>query len=133
MTLYTKDGSYPAELPERIRLSSGKTRTDSSTFTASQISSAGYTAVSAPPTKGEFQHLRWTGTAWQLVDYTDDEIAAIHRQTRDELLKQTDVYALSDVTMSSAMSTYRQGLRDVPQQSGFPGTITWPTHPDDAD
>jgi len=133
MTLYTKNGSYPAELPERIRLSSGKTRTDSSTFTASQISSAGYTAVSAPPTPTQFQHLTWTGTAWKLIDFTDAEIAAIRRKERDELLKETDVYALSDVTMSSEMSTYRQNLRDVPQQSGFPNTITWPTHPDDAD
>jgi len=132
MTLYTKNESYPTELPERIRLSSGKTRTDSSTFTTEEISDAGYTSVTAPPAKGEFQHLRWTGTAWQLVDYTDDEIAAIHRQTRDELLKETDVYALSDVTMSSAMSTYRQNLRDVPQQTDFPTTITWPTHPGEA-
>jgi len=132
MTLYTKDGSYPAPLPERIRLSSGKTRTDSSTFTAAQISSAGYTAVSAPPAKGEFQHLVWTGTAWSLVDFTDDEIAAIQRKERDRLLEDTDVYALSDVTMSSEMSTYRQALRDVPQQTDFPTTITWPTHPDDA-
>ena len=124
MTLYTKNGSYPAPLPERIRLSSGVTRTDSS---------AGYTAVSAPPTKGEFQHLVWTGTAWSLVDYTNDEIAEIHRQERDRLLEETDVYALSDVTMTAEMSTYRQALRDVPQQTGFPGTVTWPTHPDDAD
>lgn len=134
MTLYTKNGSYPAELPERIRLSSGETRTDSSTFTASEIASAGYTAVSNPPEKGDFQHRTWTGTEWKLVDFTSDEIAAIQRKERDERLKQTDIYAsLSDVTMSSEMSTYRQALRDVPQQTGFPSTITWPTHPDYAD
>lgn len=132
MTLYTKDGAYPAPLPERIRLSSGVTRTDSSTFTAAQISSAGYTAVSAPPTAGEFQHLTWTGTAWKLVDFTDDEIAAIRREERDDLLKATDIYGLGDMTMSSEMSTYRQALRDVPDQAGFPTTVTWPTHPDDA-
>lgn len=131
MTLYTKNGSYPAELPERIRLSTGKTRTDSSTFTASQIASAGYTAVSNPPAKGDFQHRTWTGTAWKVVDFTDDEIASIQRKERDERLKQTDVYALSDVTLSSAMSTYRQALRDVPAQAGFPNTITWPDEPDD--
>jgi len=131
MSLYTKNGEYPKPLPNRIRLSNGTTRTDSSTFTAQEISDAGYTLVTAPPTKGDFQHLRWTGTAWQLVDYTDDEIAAIQRDIRDALLEETDIFGLSDVTMSSAMSTYRQNLRDVPQQSGFPNTITWPTHPDD--
>ena len=30
-------------------------------------------------------------------------------------LKETDFYALSDVTMSDAMSTYRQSMRDIPQ------------------
>jgi hypothetical protein len=35
----------------------------------------------------------------------------------------------SDVTMSSAWTTYRAALRDVPAQSGFPNSITWPTKP----
>jgi len=34
---------------------------------------------------------------------------------RNEKLKETDFYALSDVTMSSEMSTYRQKMRDLPQ------------------
>ena len=37
------------------------------------------------------------------------------KQIRLERLKETDFYALSDVTMSDAMSTYRQALRDIPQ------------------
>jgi hypothetical protein len=57
-------------------------------------------------------------------------LAATERATRDDLLKATDHYGLSDVTMSEAMTTYRQALRDVPQQEGFPGTITWPTKPE---
>jgi hypothetical protein len=57
-------------------------------------------------------------------------LAASERSTRDDLLKATDHYGLSDVTMSEAMATYRQALRDVPQQEGFPGTITWPTKPE---
>jgi hypothetical protein len=44
-------------------------------------------------------------------------------------LKATDHYGLSDVTMTDAMAAYRQALRDVPQQAGFPQTITWPTKP----
>ncbi len=56
-------------------------------------------------------------------------LAATERSTRDELLKATDHYGLSDVTMTEAMTTYRQALRDVPQQTDFPGTITWPTKP----
>ena len=57
-------------------------------------------------------------------------LAATERSTRNELLKATDHYGLSDVTMSADMATYRQALRDVPQQEGFPGTITWPTKPE---
>tara|TARA_R100001460_G_scaffold48016_1_gene85893 strand:+ start:3849 stop:4346 length:498 start_codon:yes stop_codon:yes gene_type:complete len=56
-------------------------------------------------------------------------LAASKRATRDELLKETDHYGLSDVTMSDEMTTYRQALRDVPQQSDFPSTITWPEKP----
>ena len=37
------------------------------------------------------------------------------RQIRNQKLKETDFYALSDVTMSDAMSTYRQKMRDLPQ------------------
>ncbi len=35
------------------------------------------------------------------------------RQKRDGLLKETDYYALSDVTMSDDMKKYRQDLRDI--------------------
>ena len=60
----------------------------------------------------------------------NNEKAAVERATRDNLLKETDHFALSDVTMTDAMRTYRQALRDVPQQSEFPNTITWPTKPE---
>jgi len=56
-------------------------------------------------------------------------LAASERAKRDELLKETDHYGLSDVTMSTEMTTYRQALRDVPQQTDFPSTISWPTKP----
>ena len=56
-------------------------------------------------------------------------LEATERSTRDDLLKATDHYGLSDVTMTDAMTAYRQALRDVPQQTDFPGTITWPTKP----
>ena len=36
------------------------------------------------------------------------------RSRRNQLLAETDFYALSDVTMSSDMETYRQELRDLP-------------------
>ena len=52
------------------------------------------------------------------------------RQHRDRLLRDTDWWMLSDTsTPTSEQLTYRQNLRDVPSQAGFPTTITWPTKP----
>lgn len=59
----------------------------------------------------------------------DADAAYSVRAERDQKLKDTDWMALSDVTMTAEWSTYRQALRDIPQQAGFPHTITWPTEP----
>lgn len=129
MALYSLNGAYPKKLPERIRLSDGSTRTDSSTYTAEEIVDAGYAAVTNKPIAGEFQYVNWTGTEWSVTDWTTEEKASHYRRQRDNLLKSTDTYALSDLVMSTEMTTYRQALRDVPQQAGFPDTITWPAAP----
>jgi len=50
------------------------------------------------------------------------------REERNALLAETDWMAGSDVTMSSAWKTYRQALRDLPAQSGFPD-VDFPTKP----
>jgi hypothetical protein len=49
------------------------------------------------------------------------------RAKRDGLLQETDWMALSDVTMSDSITAYRQALRDIPSQAGFPFSVTWPT------
>jgi hypothetical protein len=59
----------------------------------------------------------------------DTEAAANVRSQRDQKLKDTDWMGMSDVTMSTEWATYRQALRDIPSQAGFPNTITWPTEP----
>jgi hypothetical protein len=59
----------------------------------------------------------------------DADAAERVRADRDSRLAATDWMGMSDVTMSADWATYRQGLRDVPAQSGFPHTITWPTEP----
>ena len=54
------------------------------------------------------------------------------REDRNRLLADTDFYALSDVTMSSAMTTYRQDLRDLPSGKTTKAHVdgaTWPTKP----
>jgi hypothetical protein len=62
----------------------------------------------------------------------DDAAAILVRKRRDALLKETDWYGLSDVTMPAEMATYRQALRDIPDHANFP-TLTetdWPTKPE---
>ena len=56
------------------------------------------------------------------------------RTERNLKLADTDFYALSDVTMSSAMTTYRQSLRDLPATADMTKWETddwaWPTKPE---
>jgi hypothetical protein len=59
----------------------------------------------------------------------DAEAAKNVRFQRDRELAATDWMGLSDVTMSVDWATYRQALRDVPEQGGFPHNVTWPTKP----
>jgi len=61
-----------------------------------------------------------------------DRAIADVRSTRNRLLAETDYLALSDQTLSSEMTTYRQALRDI--TDGVTTTddidaITWPTKP----
>ena len=65
---------------------------------------------------------------------TDEDRAKAAREKRDELLAETDYLLMPDYPISeealAALKTYRQALRDVPEQSGFPKTIEWPSKPE---
>ena len=58
-----------------------------------------------------------------------DEAEQAIRNKRDQLLAETDWMALSDVTMSTEMQSYRQALRDITEQTGSPYSVIWPTKP----
>ena len=51
------------------------------------------------------------------------------RAKRNRLLAETDFYALSDVTMSSDMETYRQNFRDLPDGKDTVAKCTGATFP----
>lgn len=51
------------------------------------------------------------------------------RLKRNKLLAETDYLALSDATLTSAMSTYRQALRDITDNATSLEDVTWPTKP----
>jgi len=69
-------------------------------------------------------------TTEELNSRTSDAVSNAEkmRTQRNKLLQETDWMALSDVTMSDAWKTYRQALRDLPAQSGFPD-VNFPTKP----
>jgi hypothetical protein len=67
---------------------------------------------------------------------TKEMEAASVRGYRSELLMQLDAvisnplrWAAMTAEKQAALSTYRQALLDVPQQSGFPDNINWPVAP----
>ena len=51
------------------------------------------------------------------------------RKERNELLAATDFYALTDVTMLSDMTVYRQALRDLPASVENSEDVVWPEKP----
>lgn len=57
----------------------------------------------------------WNVNAKALNDNIPNEKLKEIKEIRLEKLKETDFYALSDVTLSTEMTTYRQALRDIPQ------------------
>lgn len=62
------------------------------------------------------------------TEYTSEDANKV-REIRNRYLAETDWAGASDVTMSDAMRTYRQALRDIPQQTDFPNRFTIPNKP----
>jgi hypothetical protein len=64
---------------------------------------------------------------------TDEEYASEAREKRNGLIAETDYMAMPDYPMDeerkAAVLAYRQALRDVPEQEGFPRQIDWPVKP----
>jgi len=63
------------------------------------------------------------------VDH-NNYMSQYQRWNRKQRLEETDIYALGDRAISDEMRAYRQALRDVPQQEGFPDNVVWPTKPE---
>ena len=53
------------------------------------------------------------------------------RNTRNSKLTESDWTQVADAPVDkAAWATYRQALRDIPEQAGFPNEVTWPTEPE---
>jgi hypothetical protein len=79
----------------------------------------------------------WT-IGWIVQELTqsekDQKLAAkiaLVKSQRNQKLTETDWTQIDDAPVDkAAWATYRQALRDVPTQSGFPWDITWPAQPE---
>ena len=70
---------------------------------------------------------------WKL-DIEQDTLCSDIRSQRNELLSETDCFMHSDYPITdesrSAIKEYRQALRDITDQEGFPNNIVWPQKPE---
>ena len=61
----------------------------------------------------------------------DAEQAKSVREQRNQKLKDSDWTQVADAPVDqAAWATYRQALRDIPAQAGFPWDVQWPTQPE---
>lgn len=71
---------------------------------------------------------------WSVKDYSDEVLSQKARDERSYLLMQSDWLSLKaqeqGVDLDASWVTYRQALRDITDQEGFPRTIVWPTAPE---
>ena len=146
MPLYSYKTEYPSsEIPERIRLSDGSVRTDSSSFTSDELVDAGYVEVSNPPDFNQETHkLVWSGTEWQTIPLTESEISIRNnqrwqeiRETRDAKIKEVEWRVMRNLSETrqgldttdniSDLDTYIQALRDITSTTTNPLEVSWPT------
>lgn len=106
------------------------------------IMPANSTEIEPPPEKDGFK-IKWNGSEWiyeelptekeEKREKTKEEKEQAARNERNLRLTFTDWTQLPDAPLTAeqkaAYATYRQALRDVPAQSGFPDAIEWPEEP----
>lgn len=134
--LYTYKGQYPQQLPQRIRLQDGSSRTPP--YETDFLESQGYRPVDNPPTFGVEQKLEWTGVNWLVSlknSYETESDWNDIRKQRDEKIKEVEWrynryyrherLGLPQVDSLQNLDTYIQALADVTKQTN-PYAIIWP-------
>lgn len=137
MTLYSYKGARPTQLPNRIKLSNGFTKTDSSTFTPEDLQDAGWIAVDNPPIVEYPNKLEWNSETleWYSRPPNDAETQFKWQEIRDECerrLFETDYKVIKSVELGIPLEQryikYRQELRDLYNNVNDvdPWTVTYP-------
>lgn len=92
----------------------------------------GRETISAPRGSGiGIGAVRQQDGSWAMPKPPLEEQERAARTKRDRLLIASDWTQVADAPVDqAAWATYRQALRDIPQQAGFPDDVTWPTKPE---
>lgn len=118
--------SFPVELTDAVLSSFGFANLQ---YPAPPIASAGKKIVSGGVEKIDN---KWFARYVE-VDLEDEELQAYAegvRAERNRLLSQSDWTQVSDAPVNKAVwATYRQALRDITAQTGFPLAVVWPNPP----
>jgi hypothetical protein len=77
------------------------------------------------------EEAEWDAQEAEYAAGAGDRAAAEVRTERDAKLTESDWTQVADAPVDqAAWATYRQALRDIPSQAGFPNEVTWPTEPE---
>ena len=146
--LNTANGAYPLSADDIKHEHQGTSFPGDAAGFELAISRMGYAVVAptAPPAVDYTKNISEAAPAvdadgykqvWQITPASADEIAQrtaneadAVREERNQRLSACDWTQLSDAPVdSNAWASYRQALRDLTNQSGFPWTVQWPDAP----
>jgi len=71
----------------------------------------------------------WSQVSAKKTELVNAEPMRLLREERNRLIAETDWWASSDLTMTSAQTAYRQALRDITSSATSLDDVTWPTKP----
>lgn len=71
----------------------------------------------------------WSQLSTKLTELTNAQGVKLLREERDHKLAETDWWASSDLTMTTAQTNYRQALRDITNTYTSLDDVVWPTKP----
>jgi len=147
MEIRTQDGQvmYESEFRQHIKDNGGPTWVTTTPEILVELN-ASVVFEGPTPTVTRYQGIARDGveqidgqwfTKWKIVDFedavktiVDEQQAKSVREQRDTKLKDTDWTQVADSPVDkTTWATYRQALRDLPKETGFPWDMTWPTEP----
>ena len=90
-------------------------------------------AIKIPEKPSEFHEFNFVTKQWVNTKTLEIE-SQIVKDKRNVLLQQSDWTQITNNPLSSEVqqqwATYRQQLRDITNQSGYPNSVIWPTKPE---